>query len=436
MLESHFLPAILWGEVEEKTVDYLGVTQVVHSTKDSGEDNPIVSPGNAQAFPALIHNISTRYPHFIPMKFTCSKSQLDKQLQYISRIITVRQSIPVLSNVLLETDGDIVRMSGTDLELAVTTHIKANIQQEGTFTVPAKIFQEFVHQNPDEEIEISLESYELICKSNKVTARISGIDPEEYPDLPKVEKAKKITVGLREFVDVMKQVVIACAADLSRPVLTGVYAQFLDDKAIFAATDSFRLVERSLAIVPVQEPIQFIIPSRTIQEIIRISATLPETTQLEIELSEQQVLFRMGDVDLYSRLIIGKFPAYQSIIPTTAVAVADITTAEFIQALRMSYVFSQSGITNVLLEVAEDGSMNVASYGSQKGTTKNTLYAVLEEGFTPLKAAFNAKFLLDACQATGAAHLKLRFSGITSPLVVSTEESDYIQLVMPIRLDS
>lgn len=369
------------------------------------------------------------------MKFSCSREVLDKQLQHISRIIAIRNSMLVLSNVLLETDGKILRISGTDLDLAVTTYLPAKVEMEGTFTVPAKILQEFVHQNPDELLSFNLEGYELVCTSTKVEARIGGIDPEEYPTLPKVEKAKKISLPLVEFCEAMKQVVIACAADQTRPVLTGVYAQFNNDEAVFAATDSFRLVERKLKIVPVQETLTILIPGRTIQEIIRIAAGMPEVQDLELEVSEQQLLARLGDVELYSRLITGNFPKYQAIIPSKVEAQAEVTSAEFIQALRLSGIFSQAGISNVMLEIDKEGTFLVASYGSQKGATKNTMYAVLEKKFTPLRVAFNVKFLLDAAQAANATHLQLKFSGTTSPLVILTEDPNYLQLVMPIRLD-
>jgi len=370
------------------------------------------------------------------MKFSCSKDVLDKALQHISRIVTVRQSMPVLSNVLLETDEKILRMSGTDLEITVNTHIPATIESEGTFTVPAKVFQEFVHQNPDDQITFTLESFELLCKSPKVEARISGIDPEEYPTLPKIENTTTFRLPLHEFVEAVKKVVIACAADQARPILTGVYIQFIDDKAVLAATDSFRLVEKKITIVPVKTETILNIPSRTIQEIIRISSTITEDIDLELEVSEQQVLCRIKEIELYSRLIVGNFPKYQAIIPSKFQATAGITTAEFIQALRLSYVFSTSGVANVMLEVTEDGALTVTSYGSGRGSTKNTIYALLEEGFTPLKAAFNAKFLLDALQAANSTHMQLQFSGPISPLVLATEEADYTQLVMPIRLDA
>lgn len=370
------------------------------------------------------------------MKFTCAKDQLDKQLQQIGRIITVRQSLPVLSNILLETDKDILRISGTDLELAMTTYLPAKIVQEGTFTVPAKIFQEFVHQNPDGEIDFSLESFELVCKSKKVLARIAGIEADEFPALPKLEKGQKYKLPLKEFVEAMKQVIIACAADQTRPVLTGVYIQLDEDRATFAATDSFRLVEKRIKIIPVPGPVNLLVPSRTIQEVVRVAGGLGEKEDLEMEVGEQQLIFRLGEVEIYSRLIVGAFPKYQAIIPTTAVAVVDVTAPELIQALRLSYIFSQAGVTNVLLEIDDEGNLSISSHGSQRGSTKHTIYALTEKGFTPMKVPFNAKFLLDACNAASCDHLQLRFSGVTSALLIKTDAPDYLQLVMPIRLDS
>lgn len=369
------------------------------------------------------------------MKFTCSRELLDKQLQHVSRIVTVRPSLPVLSNLLLETNEKILRISGTDLEITITTFLPAKIKEEGTFTIPARIFQEFVHQNPDEEIDFTLESFELVCKSKKVAARIAGIDPEEYPALPKLTKGKKFQLPLQLVVEAMKQVVIAVAADQSRPVLTGVYVQLQSEQVVLAATDSFRLAERALPIVPVQEIVNLLLPSRTTQEIIRIGA-VTEAKDLELEVTEQQVRCRIGDVDIYSPLISGSFPQYQTIIPSKFEVIAEVTTAEFIQALRLSYIFSTSGVANVLIEVNKEGVLSMASYGSQRGSTQHLIYALIQGKPKPLRAAFNAKFLLDAAQAAATPHLTLKFSGQTSPLVITTEDPHYLQLVMPIRLES
>ncbi len=324
------------------------------------------------------------------MKFTASKQLLDQQLQHISRVVTTRQSVPILSNVLIETDEGIVRFSGSDIDLAVTTHMPADISEQGAFTVPAKVLQEFVHQNPDDAITFTLEGMELVAKSAKVIARMGGMDADEYPPLPQMDRGVRIVLPLQGFVDVVKQVIIACANDQSRPVLTGVFARFSDDFATFVATDSFRLVERKLQIVPMQEEVSCVIPARTIQEIIRISGTVQGDVGLELELAGQQLLVRIGEVELHSRLVVGTFPKYQAIIPTQFMAQVEITTSELVQALRLSYVFAQSGVSNILLELDEQGVMSIVSYGSQKGTTKHELYAVPAEGFQPIKVPFNA----------------------------------------------
>ena len=370
------------------------------------------------------------------MKFSCSKDALDKQLQYISRIITTRSTVPVLSNVLLETDGQILRLSGTDLDLTITTHLPAQVEQEGTFTVPAKVFQEFVHQNPDETLHFNLESYELVCTSNKVSARLSGMDSDEFPALPRVEKGKVFTLSLPEFVESMKKVVIACALDASRPALTAVQAIFEKERAIFVATDSFRLVEKKVTTLPTQEGLSMLLPARTIQEIIRISAVQPEVKDLGIEVSESQIVAKIGTVEVYSRLITGNFPKYQSIIPQTFMTIADVTTSELVQALRLSSIFSQGAATNILIEINDQGEFSIATHGSQRGSTKHTIYALLQEGFSPMQVPFNARFLIDACTATGSTHVQLRFSGPSKALVIGTDDPNYLQLVMPIRMDT
>jgi len=368
------------------------------------------------------------------MKFSCKREELDRQLQYVSRVVTVRSTLPILSNLLLETDGGFLRISATDLELAIATQVEAVITQEGSFTVPAKLFQDFIHQNPDEEVSFHLQSHELVCTSQQVEAKIPGIDAEEYPALPTVEEQAKISVPTTKFIDALRQVVIACAQDQGRPVLTGVSCSIDSDGVILAATDSFRLVERKLPGVAIATPVTILIPFRTIQELIRIVTQMGGSQDIEMSLSDQQVVIRIGGVELYSRLLTGKFPKYQTLIPHEFMVNLTVPAAEFTQALRLATIFSTAGISNVALEISEEGVLQLSSYGSQRGAATHRLQATVEPGYKPLKAAFNARFLLDAVGATGEEIVGLKFSGPLSPLVVATGDDSYVQIVMPIRL--
>ena len=368
------------------------------------------------------------------MQFICQKEELSKQLQHISRIVVVRGSVPILSNILIETDKDKIRISSTDLEIAISTVVSAQIIQEGSFTVPAKLFQDFINQNPDEEVSFTLESFELICKSERVEARITGLDSEEYPELPKVERGTIVKFPLIDFVEAMKQVIIACATDVSRPTLTSVNVKLIDDMAIFAATDSFRLAERKIKIIPVQNVMSFLIPARTVHEIIKISTSMTNI-DLEMEVNNEQVLFKIGNIELYSRLITGSFPKYEAIIPTKFEAEFEVAASEFVQALRLLYVFSQSGTLNVLIEVDSEGIVNLSTYGSQRGSGKHNIYAIVKEGFKSIQVPFNVKYLIDACSASRSQSLNIRLSGVTSALLINTNEDGYLQIVMPVRLN-
>lgn len=370
------------------------------------------------------------------MKFTCSRDELDRQLQYISRVVTPRSTLPILSNILLETDGDKIRLSATDLELAIATHVPASIEQEGSFTVPAKLFQDFIHQSPDASVTFQLQSNEFVIQSDQVAARIPGIEAEEYPPLPTVSDTTDVTLPVAAFVAALRQVAIACAQDQGRPVLTGVLCRVSQENLVLAATDSFRLVERQLPGIPVPQPAEILIPYRTVQELIRVAAQMGEDGDLSLSLGEQQAIFRLGDVEIYSRLLVGNFPKYQAIIPTSFMADIVVDTQELVQGLRLTTIFAQAGVANVILEVAEDGTVKLQSHATQRGGATHTLKGEMEPGGKTLKAAFNTRFLLDALGACGADKVTLRLSGPLSPLIVSTGDASYTQVVMPIRMDA
>jgi DNA polymerase III subunit beta len=369
------------------------------------------------------------------MQFTCSREILDRQLQFISRVVTTRHTLPILSNLLVETDEGLIRISGTDLELAIATTVPAEITQQGSITIPAKLFHEFIHHNPDAEVTITVVGSVVECTSKQVSAKIPCIDADEYPSLPVIPAQEELQLDTESVVEALKQVVIACATDPGRPTLMGVSCSLRDDAVVFAATDSFRLAERTLPGIPVAKELSILIPMRTVQELIRVSGQVSLNEALTMTMSDQQVVFRIAGVEVYSRLLVGTFPKYQAIIPTTFVAETVVQTQQLVQALRLISSFSSAGVSNTILSISESGELSVRSHGNQSGNAEQVVAANTKPDHKPIAAAFNTKFLMDALQAAQFERVTLLVSGVSSPLVLRTDDPTHQQLVMPIRLD-
>lgn len=369
------------------------------------------------------------------MHFSLQRDELDRMLAHIARVVTVRHSLPVLGNVLIETDGKAVRLSGTDLEIAASASVTAEVLQEGTFTVPAKVLQEFVHQVSDRVLTVKREGQELVIVGETAEGRIVGLEATEYPSLPEVPDEQRVVLPGVELASALKQVVLACAADSARPVLTSVLFRFSKEGLTLVATDSFRLTERTLRITGQELETDILMPHRTVQEVLRILGNESDG-HVSLTVGAQQVIVGVGGVELTSRLIVGQFPTYQRIIPDTFTAELDVAAAELQQALRLSSIFSHAGVSNVLFQITEEGGLTLQSHGSSRGRSQHAVHAVPQAGLQPLTVAFNTRFILDALSVTGEDFVRLKFAGATKPLVVATEDTSLLQLVMPIRLDS
>ncbi len=385
-------------------------------------------PGDSPGFTHVVHKFST-------MHFSLQRDELDRMLAHVARVVTVRHSLPVLGNVLIETDAKAVRLSGTDLEIAASAQVAAEVLQEGAFTVPAKVLQEFVHQVTDRNLTVKREGQELVIIGESAEGRIVGLEATEYPSLPEVPDEQRVVLPGTDLATALKQVVLACAADSARPVLTSVLFRFTKGQLTLVATDSFRLTERTLALAEQNLEIDILVPHRTVQEMLRILGNEGDG-QVSATIGAQQVIVTVGGVELTSRLIVGQFPAYQRIIPDSFVAELDVAVAELQQALRLTSIFSHAGVSNVLFQIGEEGSLTLQSHGSTRGRSQHAVHVVPQPGLQALIVAFNTRFVLDALSVASDGFVRLRFAGATKPLVVATEDTSLVQLVMPIRLDT
>ncbi len=244
------------------------------------------------------------------MKVSCLQENLAKGLSIVGRAVATRSTLPVLSNILLSTDGSRLKLSATNLEVGINCWIGAKVDQEGAITVPARLLADFVNSLPSERIDLSLitRTQTLNLKCGRYEANIKGIDAQEFPLILVPEEDHRVRIApdlLREMID---QVAFAAATDESRPVLTGVLAEVNAEGITFAAADGYRLSLRSVELSDLPEqPMSAIIPARALQELRRISGDEQEPIEMLIAPTRNQVFFHLRDIDLVSQLVEGQF---------------------------------------------------------------------------------------------------------------------------------
>lgn len=368
------------------------------------------------------------------MRLSLTQENLSRALSSVGRVVSSRSSLPVLSNVLLSTDGNRLRLSATNLEIGINYWIGSKVEQQGSLTVPARLFTEFVSSLPHGTIELAALDNVLTVKTPHYESKINGISAEEFPLIPTISADPVLSLDAGTLKDALVQVVVAASADEARPVLAGVYMYTEESNLYLVATDSYRLAEKRLELADdVEKQFAAIVPARTMQELVRL---LGESEQpVEVYLDENQVMFRLGEIELVSRLIEGQFPNYRQIIPKKAETSFDISTAEFARITKVASLFARESAGSVKLEIQAEGQVRIMTSDSEVGG--NTSMADCDVSGDDGEISLNARYLTDALSVIKSPEVTFAISGKLSACVLSPAgdgaEDDYIHIVMPLR---
>ena len=367
------------------------------------------------------------------MKLNVTQENLAKALGTVGRVVSSRSSLPVLSNILLSTDTNRLRLAATNLEIGVTYWIGCKVEQEGAVTAPARLFGEFVSGLPAGNLEISASEANITVTTPHYNSQINGISAEEFPLIPEVKADPIVTLPANVLKDAIAQVVIAASPDENRPVLAGVYMYIEEGNLILVATDSYRLAERMIELPKDHTgELNAIVPARTMQELVRI---LGDTdSDVSMYLADNQVMFQLDNVEMVSRLIEGQFPNYQQIIPSEEKTVATLATNELGRITKMANLFARENAGSIKVEVQAEGEIRIMSSASQVG--ENTSSAECEVGGDDGEISLNARYLSDALAVIKTKQVSFSMSGKLNPCVIRPEgddADDYIHIVMPLR---
>ena len=366
------------------------------------------------------------------MKLSCKQKNLNIALSLVSRFVASKTTtLPILNNILLTTDKGRLKVSATNLEIGINTWVGAKIDKEGAYTIPSRLFMDFVSTNNDEIINISLKDNSLLLESDKYKAKIKGIDSSEFPLIPNISNSSPITVPAGEFKQAISETVFACALDETRPILNGLYLIIKDNKMALVATDSYRLAEKTINLKNnIDTNVSVIIPARTMVEVSRI---INDEEEINIILGDNQIQFNVGETELVSRVIEGNFPDYKQIIPKSYSIVSDVDVNELKNAIKMASYFVRESANNIRLKIEEE-SLVVSSFSSEVGDSLSQISAKTQGG--GLEVIFNAKYILDVLNIVSSASVQLKFNDKMTPCMISpVDAKDYTYIISPIRVE-
>jgi DNA polymerase-3 subunit beta len=376
------------------------------------------------------------------MRVTVLQENLARGLGIVSRAVSPRSTLPVLSNILIASDEGRLRLSATNLELGITCWIAARIDEEGSTTVPARTFADLVNALPADQVQLVLDTQTqtLNVKGGTSNNDIKCIDAQEFPPLPVPDMDGAVQLNVVDFKEMIQQVAFAASTDEARPVLMGVLVNVDKDAITLAAADGFRLsVRKAVLSTPLQQPLTAIIPARALSELARVSSDGEEPIYMVLPKGRGQVLFRVKDVEVVSQLIDGTFPDYHQIIPRSYKSRTLVSTSSMLKACKQAEIFAREGSNVARLDIKsaqsemQPSEVEISATSEETGKNETIVEATVDGG--GMLIAFNVKFLREALEAIKTPNVALETSGPNAPGVVKpVGDENFIQVIMPMHL--
>ena len=371
------------------------------------------------------------------MRAVCNTDLFSGKLALVSRGVSARSTIQLLGGILLEAEDEKVRLSATDMEISIQTSSPARIEEGGRVVIPARIFNDVVRSLRGGEIMLEHDFSEGVVRlsAQENEYRIRTYAAEDFPRLPQFDEAVAFKMSGEALVETVEKVSRSYSRDETRPVLTGILISFEDSRVRMVTTDSYRLSIKETELATTFEGSrEAIIPARAMQEASRIFSGSDEE-QVEVALSENQALFRIGDVLFGTRLIEGNFPEYRRLLPDAYEREISIRREDLIDSLRRVSLFAQRQTPPIPVSLTfSKDTVEMMVRSGEVGEARERLAATSEDDF---HISFNPSYLLDGVSAVDTENVLFRLNESLKPGLVlpetEREEPDFLYLIMPMR---
>lgn len=378
------------------------------------------------------------------MQFVINRDYFVHSVQHVSKAISSRTTIPILTGIKIVADHEGVTLTGSDSDISIECFIPieeddqqlVQIIEEGSIVLQAKFFTEIVKKLPEDKVEIIVQDqFSTTLRSGSSVFNLNGLDPEEYPRLPQIEEENIFQIQNDLLKNIIRQTGFAVSTAETRPILTGVNWHVENSLLTCTATDSHRLALRKATIETNIDGLNFsnvVIPGKSLSELNKIIEDNNEL--LNIVVTENQILFKSKNLLFFSRLLDGNYPATKNMIPDHSKTEIILETKGFLQAIERALLLSRDGKNNVVnLKTLDGGEIEITSITPEIGKVTEKIVTKQTSG-EELRISFNGKNIIDALKIIDSAEIKVSFTGAMSPFLVRpVDHENSLHLFSPVR---
>ena len=366
------------------------------------------------------------------MKFSCQQQALSQAINMVSKAVSGKTTLPILSGIFFEAKDGKLRLIGNDLSLSIETYIDAEVTESGNTVIPARLFSELIKKLPDSDITFDVNESnvaKITCMSSDY--KIVGLPGNEYPELPDLEDDRSISIDKALFCNMIRQTSFAISQDESRPILTGALLEMNDGKLSMVAIDGFRMAIKN-ATIKSDINSKAVVPGRTLNEINKLFSSTDTKGDLKISFDDKQALFSSQHLRVYSRLLAGEFINYNQILPSEYKSLVKVNSDSFLNAIDRSFLMAREN-KNVAIKIDVKDDYLTISSNSEMGSSVEKIHIKLEGH--DLEIGFNPKYLIDALKIIDSEEVFLEFNNNVSPCIIKpTDNEHYTYLVLPCRI--
>lgn len=374
------------------------------------------------------------------MRFIVSSSSLLKQLQNISGVLNTNNSLPILDHFLFEISENKILVTASDLETTISTAIEVEAKEEGAVAIPARLLLDTLKSLPDQPLTFTIEeneSFSIEISSDYGKYRLSGQSADEFPKTPEVEAPSTIEVPGELLFNAIEKTIFASGNDELRPVMSGVFFQLTDEGLIFVATDAHKLVKYERDDVKAKKSADFIMPKKPLNLLKNILSSMDD--QVNIEYNDTNAAFKFENISLICRLIDGKYPNYEAVIPKENPNVLSIARTALLGSIKRVSIFSSKTTHQVRLKMS-GSELQISAEDADFNNEANERLTCQYEG-EDMSIGFNSRFLIEMLSNLDTEEVNIAMSapnraGILTPATGNDGNEKVLMLVMPVMLNN